>query len=357
MHENRRDRVARQRGEHDVDAVLITNLVNVRYLTGFAASNAALIVGDQVTLVTDTRYAEAAAHQCADVHRTLDRDAAGGGVKAAAERGVRRLGFEAANVSVKDFGRLSQIAGAVNVELVALEGIVEPMRSVKDATEIELLRTACEISERAYTRLLDDVHVGVTERWLAARLEFLMCDEGAECAGFPSIVAAGQSSAEPHHVPIDRPLERGDLLKCDFGARVQGYHADITRTVVLGEPAAWQREIYDVVAAAAQAGRAALEPGLDTTVIDQAARSVIVDAGFGEYFGHGIGHGIGLDIHEAPMMGTATAGTLAEGMTVTVEPGIYLPGRGGVRIEDSLVVTTDGSAALTTITRELQVVG
>jgi len=355
LHRAARVRVARE--EHAVDAVLITALVNCRWLTGFTGSNAAVVVDDAMTLITDSRYATAVAHECPGLPVMLDRDAVAGALRAAAEAGAGAVGVEAAQLSIADAERLRVLGEGLGVRIVPLPPVVEPLRAVKDADEVALLREACQISERALRRLLPELRPGLTERAIAARLEWLMRDEGADAPAFESIVAAGDFSAEPHHVPTDRELARGDLLKMDFGARLQGYHADMTRTFVLGPPADWQLDLHALVAQAAAAGRAALADGVELSVVDGAARSVIEDAGRGDCFGHGLGHGIGLVIHEAPMMGPMATGTLSAGMTVTVEPGVYLPGLGGVRIEDSLVVLPGGADPLTTTTRDLLVLG
>jgi Xaa-Pro aminopeptidase len=231
------------------------------------------------------------------------------------------------------------------------------MRVVKDDCEIEALRRACAISQDALAALLPEVTPGLTETQVAARLEYLMREHGAEAPAFETIVAAGENSAVPHHAPTARALAAGDLLKIDFGARVAGYHADMTRTFVLGPAAAWQSELHALVDAAAAAGRAALAAGASVPEVDDAARSVITAAGQGEHFGHGLGHGVGLEIHEAPLIGYASTGILAAGTPVTVEPGVYLPGRGGVRIEDTLVVRPGGAESLTTAPRDLVELG
>lgn len=353
----RASRVRAAREAHGVDALLISSLVNCRWLTGFTGSNAAVVVDDALTLITDSRYATAVGHECPGLPVALDRDAVGGALRTAAAAGAGTVGVEAGHLTVEDGERLRALGEEVGVRIVPLPSLVEPLRAIKDADEVALLREACRISERALDRLLPELRPGQTERHVAARLEWLMRDEGADAPAFESIVAAGDSSAEPHHVPTERPLARGDLLKLDFGARLQGYHADMTRTFVLGPPADWQSELHALVAEAAAAGRAALADGVELVAVDRAARGVIEAAGRGDCFGHGLGHGIGLVIHEAPMMGPRATGTLSTGMTVTVEPGVYLPGLGGVRIEDSLVVLPDGADPLTTTTRDLLVLG
>ncbi len=232
------------------------------------------------------------------------------------------------------------------------------LRKVKDDYELACLREACAVGDRALAALLPWIGVGRTEREVARRLENLMLDLGGDALSFETIVATGPHSSIPHHQPTLRPVAAGDFLKLDFGAEVAGYHADMTRTLVVGaEPDAWQRETYDLVAAAQAAGRAALAPGVDVADVDRAARSVIEDAGLGDRFPHGLGHGVGLQIHEDPFMGSGGTGTLEAGIPVTVEPGVYHPGRGGVRIEDTLVVTHGVPELLTTTTKELLVVG
>jgi Xaa-Pro aminopeptidase len=232
---------------------------------------------------------------------------------------------------------------------------IEELRTVKDPSEIELLGTACRISCQAIADIFSLIRPGLTERQLAAALDARMTALGAERPAFDTIVASGPNGAIPHHAPTDRPVRRGDLITMDFGALYGGYHADMTRTVALGEPAGWQREIYELVAAAQRAGLDAARPDADVADVDAAARDLIRDAGHGDHFQHGLGHGVGLEIHEAPAIGYGATGKLASRVPVTVEPGVYLPGRGGVRIEDVLVVGAGGTGLLTTTTRELLV--
>ena len=222
-------------------------------------------------------------------------------------------------------------------------GTVETLREIKDAGELALLRLACEAADAALADLVErgGLRPGRTEREVSRELESLMLDHGADAISFETIVAAGPNSAIPHHRPTDAMLASGDFVKIDFGALVAGYHSDMTRTFVLDNAAQWQLEIYELVAAAQRAGREALHPGADLRDVDGAARQLIADAGYGDNFGHGLGHGVGLQIHEAPGIGATSAGTLLPGSVVTVEPGVYLPGRGGVRIEDTLAVPSE----------------
>ena len=353
LQEPRRQRLRALLAERDLDAALITSLVNVRYLTGFTGSNAALLLTqDSALLATDGRYIEQSAQQSGDLERVIDRQCAA----ALLAQASGRVGFEAHVVTVADHTTLAGLA-PTGVDLADVGLAVEGLRRIKDETEVAHLREACAIGDRALSRLLPEVRPGQTERQIARRLEALMYDEGAHALSFETIVAGGPNSAVPHHEPGDRPLEAGDFLKCDFGAAYEGYHADMTRTFVVGaEPATWQRDLYALVRESQRAGRHALAPGASLPDIDRAARSVIEAAGYGEAFSHGLGHGVGLEIHEAPLIGYAATGTLDASTPVTVEPGVYLPGRGGVRIEDTLVVRPQGPELLTTSTKELLVV-
>lgn len=357
VHSGRRRRLLEAVATLDVDAVLLTRPVNVRYLTGFTGSNAALLLSPVTALLaTDGRYVLQAAAQSPDVDLLLERAVAPALVAHAQAGGMRRVLVEAHGVTLGLAETLRAVAP--QVELVPARAAVEAMREVKDDDELAALTRACAISDRALAEVLPTVAVGRTEREIARELEHRMSLYGAEAPAFPSIVAGGPHSAVPHHEPTDRPLRRGDLLKIDFGARYDGYHADMTRTFVVGaEPADWQREIHAVVAAAQRAGRDALAPGVSAREVDAVARRVVADAGYAEAFPHGLGHGVGLEIHEAPMLGSAAEARLGDRVPVTVEPGVYLPGRGGVRIEDTLVVRDGAPSLLTTTSRELLVLG
>lgn len=345
----------------DLDAMLVTDLVNVRYLSGFTGSNAALLVfaeRDTPVLATDGRYVTQAAAQAPDAEVVIER-AVGPALVARAAPGVRRLGFESHVVTVDGFTSLGH-AGA-GVEFVRAAGMVERLREVKDLGEIAILRLACEAADAALHDLVarGGLCPGRTEKEVRRDLESLMLDHGADGVSFETIVATGSNSAIPHHRPTDAVLAAGDFVKIDFGALVAGYHSDMTRTFVLGRAADWQRELYELVATAQAAGRAAVAPGADLPAVDAAARQVIADAGHGEHFGHGLGHGVGLQIHEAPGISASAVGTLLAGAAVTVEPGVYLPGRGGVRIEDTLVVGSEDAPEpelLTRFPKELAVI-
>ncbi len=341
------------------DAALITSLVNVRYLTGLASSNAALLLPAEGAgiLATDSRYGQAAVRQCPDVELVVERFIEPALAGLAASRQLLRLAFETQEMTVDRHAALASAPGPLT--FIPLGLAVEELRMVKDETEIELLARACAITSEAFADALPSMRPGQTEREFAVLLERAMIDRGAEKPAFDSIVASGPNGAIPHHVPGDRPFASGDLVTVDCGARFGGYYADMTRTVAIGEPAAWQRDLYELVAAAQRAGVAAVRVGASVAAVDAAARDMIAEAGHGDHFQHGLGHGIGLEIHEAPMIGYGKTGTLGNRVPVTVEPGVYLPGKGGVRIEDTLVVRAGagaaGSETLTTTTRELLV--
>ena len=320
------------------DAALITGLANVRYLTGLASSNAALLLpaDEPGVLATDSRYAEAAKRDAPDLELVVERFIEPALARLAAARGLPTVAFEAQVMTVEQHQALTGLDGGPALQ--PLGRVVEELRMVKDEAEIALLARACALTDQAFADILPSIGPGRTERELAVLLERAMIDRGAEAVAFDSIVASGPNGAIPHHAPGDRPFAAGDLITIDCGARYGGYHADMTRTLALGEPAAWQREIYEIVAAAQRAGVAAATVGADVRVVDAAARDLIADAGHGDHFGHGLGHGVGLEVHEAPAIGYGRTGTLGDRVPVTVEPGIYLPGRGGVRIEDTLVV-------------------
>ncbi|MDP9392590.1 MAG: aminopeptidase P family protein [Actinomycetota bacterium] len=364
----RRDALRAAAARLGVDAVLVTNLLNVRYLTGFTGSNGALLLRTDPSPATpdifgtDGRYTTQAAAQVPDLEVLVDRGTVPALAREAARRGVGRLGYESHDVTVDGLATLQKVLadsadGGAVPELASVRRAVEALRAIKDEDEIEFLRRACAVADQALAELAAEgaLRPGRTELQIGRELDARMLNLGAEAPSFETIVAAGANSAIPHHRPDPTVLRDGDFLKLDFGATVDGYHSDMTRTVVLGHAADWQREIYELVMTSQAAGRAALAVGAEVVAVDAASRDVIADAGHGEHFSHGLGHGVGLEIHEAPGIGPLGAGTLAAGMAVTVEPGVYLPGRGGVRIEDTLIVTDDAPELLTLTSKELLV--
>ncbi|KNA93178.1 aminopeptidase P family protein [Gordonia sp. w5E2] len=341
-------------GPEPVDVFVVSDLTNIRYLSGFTGSNAALSISaagsDGDRICTDGRYITQVAEQSGDLVAVIARNCTEELVGAALVSGASRVGFESDILTVATHANLTG-GLAQGSELVGRTGLVAELREVKDDAEVELLRRACAIGDVALAEIISDgvIRAGATEREVARALENAMFRHGADEISFETIVAAGANSAIPHHRPTSAVLADGDFVKIDFGAVAGGYHSDMTRTYVLARAADWQREIYDLVLTAQTAGREALKAGADLRSIDAAARSVIDDAGYGDQYVHGLGHGVGLEIHEAPGIGKLATGTLPSGAAVTVEPGVYLPGRGGVRIEDTLIVT-DGEPDLLTTT-------
>jgi Xaa-Pro aminopeptidase len=353
----RADRVAELLPEAGIDLLLVSNLVNVRYLTGYTGSNGVALVGaDARAFITDFRYVEQAA---AEVDPGFDRRRAPQELLHAVEEmlpeGSLRLGFEDTHVSVRAHARLRELLPD-RVELVGVEGIVERLRAVKGPDEIARIRSASELAAAAFERLLEGGLAGRSERELSLELEQVMRLLGAQRPSFDSIVAAGPHGALPHATPRDVEVTRGQLVVIDWGAELDGYCSDCTRTVAAGEPDEQARIVYELVLAAQIAGVRAVKAGAQAREADGAARAVIDGGGFGERFGHGLGHGVGLEIHEAPRLSQRSDDVLATGNIVTVEPGIYLPGEFGVRIEDLVAVTTDGCEIHTSIDKQLLVV-
>ena len=352
-HQLRRRALGARLSDLGVDALVLTRLINVRYLTGFTGSNAQLVLmPEAVVFLTDGRYTEQSRHEIPDVQRrTYPRDHRGEVAAIAAEHRIGRLGFESNDLSVAAHAKLA--AALPGTELVALEGTVEQQRRVKDADEVDLLRRAQAVTDASFEGVLDLCSVGISEQQLALDLERLIRREGGDGLAFEPIVAFGENAAEPHHEPSHRLLEEGDVIKMDFGALVAGYHADMTRTVAFGQPASELRKIHDVVREAQQAGIDAVRAGVSGAAVDAASRAVVAAAGYGDRFVHGLGHGVGLEIHEEPWLGQGQDEVLPAGAVVTVEPGIYIPGLGGVRIEDTVEVTDEGCRVLPASTREL----
>jgi Xaa-Pro aminopeptidase len=361
-HRMRRDALAARLPELAVDAFLVTGLSNVRYLSGFTGSNAqALITPGDCVFMTDGRYTEQARHEVPDMRRVTYL---GAFVDALPDQiasvEATRVGFESHHVTVHGHRELATrltsapAPGSGGVELLPLDGEVEHLRWVKDDEELEHLRRAQAITDQAFDDLLDLLAIGMTERTLAHQLEELLRREGADGLSFDSIVAFGEHAAEPHHEPGHRALEEGDVIVLDFGALYGGYHADMTRTIAFGEPPTELKKVHDIVRQAQQAGIDAVAPGATGAEVDRAARSVISDAGYGDRFGHGLGHGVGLDIHEGPRLGRDYEDhMLPVGAVVTVEPGVYIPGLGGVRIEDVVEVVEGGGRVMGSANRDL----
>jgi Xaa-Pro aminopeptidase len=344
------DRLARLQAALE-EPLLVSSLVNIRYLTGLASSNAALLVEPGgVRLFTDFRYAERARAIPAvelvmtrrDIYAELPELLAG------------RIGFEPKSLS---YERYSLLAAGSGIELVPRQGVVEAMRAVKDDGELDAIRRAAHVTNEAYERFAAEPIIGRRERDLAWRMQALLHEFGGEKEAFDVIVAGGPTGGSPHAEPGDRTIGTGETVVVDAGCRVGGYCSDCTRTFVTGELPPELERAYDVVKQAQETGLAAVRAGADSKAVDRAARDVVEEAGLGDAFGHGLGHGVGLEVHEAPWLNAEWPSVLAPRNVVTVEPGVYLPGLGGVRIEDLVVVTEDCPEVLTSFTKEAVRVG
>lgn len=349
-HRGRRERLRQRIADEGLRAWISVDLSDIRYLTGFSGSNAVLVIGADAgddLIATDGRYQDQVAQQCPDLPMLIDRAT----LAAVGER------VSAWSIAVDD--TVSAVAVKSLPPATRVEGSwIRDMRQVKDDDELEILGQACRATVTAFEQLASEITVGDTELAVARRLEQLFAEHGGEDRAFASIVASGPNSAIPHHEPTTKPLERGDLLVIDAGARVQGYCADMTRTfVVAADPLDWQVNVFEATFEAQRVSRQACRSDADCRDVWRVADEVIQGAGFAGRFTHGLGHGVGLDIHEAPMLGPRSTSRLRGAMAVTVEPGVYLPGRGGVRIEDTLAVTASGPMVLTEAPRDLRVVG
>jgi Xaa-Pro aminopeptidase len=350
----RAERLVELLRERELDSLLVTDLVNVRYLTGFTGTNGACVVTpDERLFLTDFRYVAQAEEQVRDFERLpAGRELASD----LAERLSGRAGFDDAHMSVRTHARLTENVGE-GVELVAAGGLVERLREVKDAYELDRIGEAAKLATAALERTLEHGLAGRTERGFARELEQALRDGGAEEPSFSAIVAAGPHGALPHAEPRDVEIPRGTLVVVDWGARIDGYCSDCTRTIATGEPDGPAADVYELVRRAQADALAAVWPGAEKRAVDGVARAVIEGAGHGERFGHGLGHGVGLEVHEEPRLTKQAEGELAAGNVVSVEPGIYLPGELGVRIEDLVAVTDEGAQVFTSFPKTLTVVG
>jgi Xaa-Pro aminopeptidase len=332
------------------EPLLVTNPVSVRYLSGFKSSNAALLIEpDRVRLFADFRYADAASA----VEGVEFEETARALLKDLARRLSGRIGFEADFVTYSGW----QTLGSGSVEPVPRTGLVEGLRAVKDEEELAALRRACGITDRVYERLADERFLGRTERELAWTIAELFHDEGAHDAAFEPVVALGPNAARPHSRPTDRKIAAGETVVIDAGGTIDGYSSDYTRTFATGPLDDELNEAYAVCLQAQEAALDGIRAGLTGVEADAIAREIVDGTRFRGLFGHGLGHGLGLQVHEGPRMSTESADTLAPGNVVTVEPGIYVSGRGGIRIEDDVVVTDDAVENLTGVRKDLIEVG
>jgi Xaa-Pro aminopeptidase len=352
----RRRRVLKRATDQKVDAMLISKHEDVGYFCGFTGEDATLLVGPRWTvLITDGRFGQQGPRECPDIEVIIRKKGMAETIKKTLEgRKVRSLGVQAADLSAATVEAFTKVLGVRRVK--TLTDIVAPLRACKDDEEVRMIRKAASIAQKAFLRLTSrgpKAFVGRSEREVAAELEYLMRLEGADAAAFETILAAGPHACDCHYKPDSTKIRAGQSVLIDFGARVGGYCSDLTRTIFTGKIPPKIGEIYPIVRDAQTAGINALRAGTLLKTPDAAARKVIVDAGFGKEFVHGLGHGLGREVHEAPGLGAKGPGRLRSGMVVTVEPGIYLPGVGGVRIEDDILVTPDGPKRLSTLTTDI----
>jgi Xaa-Pro aminopeptidase len=351
---HRAERLIASFAEAEIDLLLVTALVNVRYLTGYTGSNGLTLIGPQTRVfVTDSRYIQQARTEVdgsfEQRHDQLELLDALAGLMPSGEL---RLGFEDSHMTVRQHARLRELLPEP-VSLIAAGGLVEQLRAVKEPNEIERIRAATAVADAAFEQLLTQGIAGRTEREVAQALESAMREHGAHRAAFDSIVAAGPHGALPHAQPRGVEIGCGELVVIDWGAEVDGYCSDCTRTIATGEPGPEAREVYELVLEAELAGVRAVKAGAGGRDVDAVARAMIEAAGHGEHFGHGLGHGVGSEIHEAPRLSKRSEDELRSGNVVTVEPGVYLPGRFGVRIEDLVLVADGGCETLTSVPKEL----
>jgi Xaa-Pro aminopeptidase len=349
---DRADRLAKLVSEQGLERLLVTNLVNVRYLTGFSGTNGACIVGPgDRAFLTDFRYIERAASEIGGWELVAVSVEWATGL---AERLNGRCGFEDQHVSVRMLRELTENAPE-GAELVPSGGLPEKLRRVKDDDELRAIAQAAILADEVYEWTIEQGLAGKTELEVARAAQARMRELGAE-PSFPPIVAAGPNGAMPHAEPGEREIQSGDLVIFDMGAELDGYCSDCTRTFAVGKPRSEAAEVYKVVQDAQAVGLEAVAVGKNAKEVDGAARKLIADAGHGDHFGHGLGHGVGLEVHEAPRLSQRSDDVLESGEVVTVEPGVYVPARLGVRIEDLVVVTDEGHDNLSGLSKELRTV-
>jgi Xaa-Pro aminopeptidase len=349
---NRVNNLREQMKSEGISSFLITSPYNLRYLTGFTGTTGLALIGlEEAFFITDFRYTEQAAKQCVGFEIVKN---VGPILEVVADlvesKNIENLGFEESFVPFKQYVELE---GLLEVDLIPVSGMVEELREVKDEEEIAIVEKACEIADKAFSHILTYIKPGMTEIQVANELDFYMRSLGASSVSFETIVASGRRSAMPHGVASEKIIEQGDMITIDFGCYYNGYVSDMTRTISLGEPSDKLREIYNIVKEAQQKVLDVAKPGMTGVELDAVARDYIASKGYGEAFGHSTGHGIGLEIHEGPNVSKLAEKAFVPGNIITNEPGIYLPGIGGVRIEDDMLVTENGIKRLTHSEKEL----
>lgn len=353
---NALERLRKKQADENLPALLISNLVNIGYLSGFTGDNATLLVTPEVsTLFTDSRYTLQAEMECPGFQVDTENPRV---LEAAADEihklGIMEIGFEEENLTVRQFSCFQEKLG--DVKTIPLRNVVEDLRVIKDEKEIELIRKAVDLTDKAFDHILSFIRVGVTERDIAVELDFYIRRHGGK-EGFETIVASGRRAALPHAQPTNKQIAEGEMVKMDFGALLNGYNGDLTRAVSIGSPDHKLRQIYGIVLNAQEQGIDAIRPGITGRDADLAARKIITQAGYGDNFTHALGHSLGREVHDGPALSTRSETVLQPGMVFTVEPGIYIEGWGGIRIEDDVLVTETGHEVLTKAPKSLMSVG
>jgi len=339
-----------------LDGILFSSLENIRYLCGFTGSDGAVVMSQKESFfLTDSRYWTQAEEEIKGSHIIHYKKKMEGIKSLLLDLQLKNIGFESASLAFSAYQFLSEKL-AHEAKLIPLEEELRNLRAVKDAQELALIRRAIDISSNAFLHIMEMLREGAVEREIALEMESFMKRGGADDTGFDIIIASGKRSALPHGKASEKRIEKGDLILIDFGSSYQGYHSDQTRTVVCGQPSSEQTKIFQIVKDAHDRAIDRVRPGIPIHAVDAAARDYIRDQGYGEYFGHGLGHGIGLAVHEDPVVNFEGKGLAQEGMIFTIEPGVYLPDSGGVRIEDMIFVTSQGAEVLTSLPRELKII-
>ncbi len=340
--------------ENNIDGFIVSKPENQYYLSSFSGEGLTIITGNKNYIITDSRYTEQAKKEASDfeiIETKAGFSPFSISFQIIKELGLRRIGIESHSLTVKEYDELTK--SFKDTSLIKTEGLIEQLRAIKDIHEISLIKSAQEITDKAFEHILDFIKPGASELELVAELEYFMKKNGSQSTAFQTILVSGPRTSLPHGIPSKRVLQAGDLVTIDFGARFSGYCSDMTRTVIIGKPSEKQLSIYNTVLDAQVKAIEHVKPGLTGKDIDGVARKFIQEEGFGDYFGHGLGHGVGLEIHEAPKLSPKGENKLLPGMIVTIEPGIYIENFGGVRIEDMLVITENGFENLTKSEKQL----
>jgi Xaa-Pro aminopeptidase len=351
MSSERRKRLWSQIDNKKVDALLITSCETIRYITGFTGSESVFLLSKRGgCLIVDSRYTSQAHIECKNITIKESRNKFKGFVASAAQRGFKKIGFDPHQLTVSHYRELKKEG---SFDLVELSEKIEAIRSVKDAGELKLLKKAADISSNSFLDVLDEIRPGDREEAIALSLEYKIKKSGAETTPFPLIVTSGKRGALPHGLATDKKVRKGEFVTVDFGAVYKGYCSDETCTVIIGKPAKKQKMVYQAVREAHDKAMNAVRPGIKAQTIDVVARGVLEQAGLGKYFGHGTGHGVGLAVHEAPRIAPDQEDIIEKDMVFTIEPGVYIPGWGGVRIEDTVRVTRGGCEPVSSVSKEL----